>query len=648
MHLLASYNYLITIRATTSNYLSIYSCSRPHSLTFIHLPSITMPGLPVPADMPAMTAAWPASRIIQDPIGLVDDLFAIQPTTAYTTDWSLPSFIQQQFALPNSLPSPQPSHLSLIPQLSLACPVHSAPSHSSLVRLRCLVQDTHSSDYYLAAYRTGSGWHTARYRDSVRLTEEEGGVDESSVVTMERTDVTVVALTGENEWVQQALPTKSEKRRQPGSDGQRRSVRKRQLEEQPNDDMEQESPSGVEAADGVAAADSSMDPSKKPKAASETAINAAGLTASSTTSCVVTLYGSHCHALRVGDVVEVLGIYSITPHLLQDDDQLGHNAIHSSHHIHCLTLLRCSPPFINMAPPHSLSIARSGLLSHLTAVCGGDSTAATLLLLCFLSRVQRRSAEGVMGKLTVELTRSTSAFAQRLTTLCAKLLTHSTTVHISTSTLSTQPLYPQKDYESDRLTHSPLLLPSTAGLLLDATQLTTGELSAVGARNVRVLNRLLEECQLLHDFAYHEVAVPLDVSAVVLSAGKGLLFAHVSLPLLATANEAAEGVEAVGECEWELWRQYMAHVKGESVKFHVSDSVGGVVEQLFVQRRRDVGEVVQAEWLHRVLLVARLVVRSYGEEELTEPRLMEAVRLLDEVEQRAQIQLSTATAQLTA
>jgi len=599
-----------------------------------------MPGLPMPADMPAMTAAWPAARIVQDPLGLVDDLFAIQPTTAHTTDWSLPSFIQQQFNLPASLPSTQPSHLALIPQLSLTAATP-APSHASLVRLRCLVQNTHNSDYYLAAYRTGSGWHTARYRDSVRMTEEEGGVEESSVVTQERMDVTVVALTGENEWVQQALSSKIGQQQQHDSSSQRRSARKRQLDEADNTAMEQESAHGVEAVAAVSAADSSMDAQKKPKATSTTAANTARTTPPSTASCVATLYGSHCHSLRVGDVVEVVGVYSITPHLLQDDDELGHNTIHSSHHVHCLTLLRCSPPFLDLPPPHSLSVARSGLLSHLTAVCGGDSAAASLLLLCLVSRVQRRSAEGVMGKLTLELTRSTSDFAQRLNTLCTQLLTHSVTLPINHSTLSTAPLYPSKDYDSDRLSHSPLLLPPSGCLLLDATQLTAGELSAVGSRNVRVLNRVLEEQQLLHDFAYHEVAVPLDVSAVVLSTVKGLLFAHVSLPL--TAVGGSGGVEGVvGECEWDEWRRYMAAVKGESVLFHVSDSAGSSVERLFVERRREGGEAVQAEWLHRVLLVARLVMRSYGEEELSEVRLMEAVRLLDEVERRTSLPTSMA------
>lgn len=603
-----------------------------------------MPGLPVPADMPAMTVAWPASRIVQDPAGLVDDMFAIQPASAYTSDWSLPVFVQQQFALPPSLPSSQPSQLSLIPQLALGGAAHSTPPHSSLVRLRCLVQDTHSSDYYLAAYRTKRGWHTTRYTDSVTLEEGEAGLDERGAVTMERTDVTVVPLTGENQWLQHALSNKSGEQPQLRNANKQRSARKRQLDEQGNSAMEQDTAGGVQETRSAAADSDTADAFKKPKASSVTPAQSATTAPPSSNMCIVTLYGSHCHSLRVGDVVEVVGIYSITPHLLQDDDELGHNSIHSSHHIHCLTFLRCTPPFLDLALPQSLSLARSGLLSRLTAVCGGDNVAATLLLLCFVSRVQQRSAEGVMGKLTVELTRSTSAFAQRLTTLCAQLLTHSTTIPVSNSTLSAQPLYPQKDYETDRLSQSPLLLPPTACLVLDATGLVAGELSAVGTRNVRVLNRLLEEQQLLHDFAYHEVAVPMDVSAVVLSTSRGLLFAHVSLPL-ATPSECAGSIDAVGEIEWDPWRRYMARVQCESANFHVGDSVSGAVERLFVERRRGGGEAVQAEWLHRVLLVARLVVRSYGEEELTEQRMLEAVRLLDEVERRTQTLSNMVTGQ---
>ena len=605
-----------------------------------------MPGLPVPVDMEAMTAAWPAARIIKDPLGLVDDMFAIQPTTAHTTDWHLPTFIQQQLSTPTTT----------IPQLTLTptTPPTPTPSHATLVRLRCLVQNTHSSDYYLAAYRTvGGGWRTARYRDCVGVGDGEGGVEDGSVVTMERMDVTVVELTGENEWVKRALSNKSSEHQQQqrGSDGQQRSARKRQLreeeEEEDSTSMEQDADGDVQPADAAVTDDNTVDPSKKVKAVQETSTTTTNATPVSTASCIVTLYGSHCHSLRVGDVVDVVGIYSITPHLLQDDDELGHNAIHSSHHVHCLTLQRCSPPFVHLPPPRSLSAARSSLLAHLTAVCGGDSVAASLLLLCFISRVQKRSPDGgVMGKLILELTRSTSTFAQRLTTLCTQLLTHSITLPITTTTLSTttQPLNPHKDYTTNQLTHSPLLLPPTAALLLDATALAPGELSAVGVRNVGVLNRLLEEQVLVHAFAYCEVAVCVDVCGVVLSGGvgKGLLFAHVSLPWVADADsEGAGAMDVASEVEWDVWRQYMAAVNGEAVRFHVSESVGEMVERVFVERRRGGGEAVQAEWLHRVLLVARLVVRSYGEEELSEARLMEAVQLLDEVERRTQAQAAT-------
>ncbi len=627
------------------NHILLSRTTFPYSLS-------RMPGLPVPNDMSALAAAWPASRIIKDPIGLVDDLFALQTPTTHTTDWHLPNFLHHQLHLPTALPYPAATHpscqLHRVPQLRLAGPAAAArtPSHQSLVRLRGLVQNTRGSDYYLAAYRAGrgGGWRTARYRDCVGVEGGEVGVEEGSVVTAERMDVTVVELAGENEWVQQALADKSGDVQQAerGSESQLRSVRKRQLELECDEAaMEQDASTAPQAIGMDAPAGVTTDSTKRSKAASD-ADSAVANASPSAASCIVTLYGDHCHTLRVGDVVEVVGIYSITPHLLQDEDELGQNAIHSTHHIHCLTLLRCSPPFIHIPPKQLLLDARSSLLSHLTATCGGDSLAASLLLLCFVSRVQKRSPEGVMGKLTVELTRSSSTFAGRLTALCAKLLTHSVTLPITTATLSSTLLFPAKNYDDDSLSHSPLLLPPASTLVLDATALDGGELGGVGVRNVAVLNRLLEEQVLMHDFAFHEVLVPLDVSAVVLSPSRGLLFAHVSVPMAAAGADdgAGDTVAPVGEGEWNVWRQYMAAVKADAVQFHVGESVAAVVERLFVERRCSGGEAVTAEWLHRVLMVARLMVRSYGEEELSEARLTESVRLLDEVEQRNNAQVT--------
>ena len=170
-----------------------------------------MPGLTSDAsvDLSTLSSCWPPSRIVREPLALLDALFDLQPTSSHTSNnnWGLSSFVQHSFSLPSQLPSPTPTSLSsipLLPPLSSSLP---PPPTSSLVRFRGLVHDTHSSDYYLGVYRTGpapSAPRTGKYRDVVRVDEGQE-VDEASMKTFERMNVTLVEVPGENAWTKEAL-----------------------------------------------------------------------------------------------------------------------------------------------------------------------------------------------------------------------------------------------------------------------------------------------------------------------------------------------------------------------------------------------------------------------------------------------------------
>ena len=554
----------------------------------------------------------------------------MQPASSHTSShsWSIPSFLRTAFTLPSSLPSPTPSSLLTIPTLPPLSSALPPPPSSTLVRFRGLVHDTHSSDYYLGVYRTVGGggagqWRTGKYRDVVRVGEGEE-VDEASTRTFERMNVTLVEVPGENDWVKRALdaPTSDAPNAEPSA----RSARKRPMDDD----------AAVEADEAMTTdAESNADDSAKRSRHSANLVDAlAPSSAMAARGVVVTLYDADVNALKVGDVVEVVGVYSLTPHLISDDE-LSSNAMHSNHHIHCLAFIRHSPtsPLLLPAPSDrdlaSFSAVRSALLSHLTAVCGGDAVTAQLVLLAFISRVQSRTDDAVLGKLTVNVTHSPPSLLSALAAFTSQLLPYSMTLPITIPSLNQAPLYPLKNYDTDSLSPSPLQCRPRTLLLVDETALTEGALAAVGVRNVQALSGLLQQQTLLYDFVYHDMHMHADINAVVLSTQKSLLWTAVRVGW--KAEREGWGVGEVGEEVMQRWREWVGMVtEGECV---IGSDMASVVEGVFVRKRRE-DACCEGEWLHRVLLLSRLLAISYGERALTEARLYEAVSILDDVAAR--------------
>ena len=176
----------------------------------------------------------------------------------------------------------------------------------------------------------------------------------------------------------------------------------------------------------------------------------------------------------MGDVVDVVGVYSLTPHLISDDELVS-NAMHTTHHIHCMAFIKHSsispiPALASPRPiPSVLTPIRTALLSHLTSVCGGDRLSALLILLAFISRVQSRTDDGVIGKLTVNITRSPPPLLAALQDFTSQVLPYSLTVLVSVKTLNEGPLYPQKDYDTDALSASPFQCKARTLFLFDET-----------------------------------------------------------------------------------------------------------------------------------------------------------------------------------
>ena len=343
------------------------------------------------------------------------------------------------------------------------------------------------------------------------------------------------------------------------------------------------------------------------------------------------LYDTDVNALRVGDVVEVVGVYSLTPQLISDDG-LTHNAVHTSHHIHCWTAIRhssSSPILIPPTPTLPLFDTRTAVLSHLTSVCGGDRLTAQLVLLACISRVASRTDDVVIGKVTVNVTHAPPQLLPALQSFTSQLLPYTLTIPVTIPALNEGPLYPRKDYDTDSLSPSPLQCKARTLLLLDETQLTEGTLTEVGAGNVRALSGLLQQQALRYDFVYHDLHMPVDVNAILLSREKSVVGGSVRV---GWKGEGWEGsVAAVDEAVWAVWREWVRRVS--EAEFVIAKEMGAVVEGVFVKKRKEDAKV-EGEWLHQVLAISRLLGVSYGEKELTEGRLMEAVQLVDSLATR--------------
>ena len=297
--------------------------------------------------------------------------------------------------------------------------------------------------------------------------------------------------------------------------------------------------------------------------------------------------------------------------------------------------------------PRRLGVLRERVISLLAKALRGDKLAAEYLLLHLLSNTQREGghSQQLVGKHALNIfykkKRNSSnnnnneneneaeanllmkEFVREVNEMLVQLVPRCQTLGISLQKLNEKPLWPRKDYKVNRLLGGPLLLADRTHLVLDETELTTGQLQAAGLLNYNCLKHLMTFQSMEVDFQFYKLPIHCNIPILVLSEEKSLLPCDTTIPLQPTEEERPLGGSSV-------FAQAMASLRADDLaelrfylcsiqmlEYSIPSDVSDYLQQEFVQQRQKDPQSANADSFHRSLTLSRLMTQSYGEKELS-------------------------------
>uniref|UniRef100_A0A8C1XKS4 Mini-chromosome maintenance complex-binding protein n=1 Tax=Cyprinus carpio TaxID=7962 RepID=A0A8C1XKS4_CYPCA len=597
---------------------------------------------------------------ISDPLGVVEGLFA-QSNTCPDWEKKVVEYFKEKL-------KPNDAH-TWVPSLN-DVPLHYLKPNS-LVKFRCMVQDMFDPEFFMGVYETNDPTldskqvKCGKYKDIT----EGGQVDFNSrnTVTSERQTFYCVPIPGESQWVKEISFTWTQKlARVVPSTSYVPNRHKRSYEE--DDEMDTQ-PQQMKA-QSSAESHGNIEPKRQETEAPSHDSSPSHCTSSldlnfplpgeKGPACLVKVY-EDWDGFKLNDMLEVFGILSVDPALSVIADEreasslldptegmetVEEQRVHSPpaslvprlHMLYAQPLVHNNP----LLPSRSFYLNfyyiftfhfKAELLTYLTHVLLGDSLAAEYLILHLISNVYSRRDVLPLGKFTLNLSGCphSSPYTEHLYKVIQQLVPSSYRLCMSLHNMNNQRMVPRKDYTANRLVSGTLQLASNTSLFLDETQLEQGQLDATGVRNITALGNLITWQKVDYDFNYHQMEFSCNINVLITSEGRSLLPSDCQVHLRPTLNppnlEEYLSAVQVAQVPSQLnkYRIYLSVAR--ALNYNISDEITKAVEEDFVEMRKDDPQSMSAEDLHRLLVVARLLSLSNGQNTLSRDGWMKAKQL---------------------
>ncbi|GAB5593021.1 hypothetical protein Unana1_07921 [Umbelopsis nana] len=502
-------------------------------------------------------------------------------------------------------------HLQKIPSLNVLDPAN-LPA-DSLVRFRCMVQDTNlGPEIYLNLHEvtdSNSGQKVlkcTKYSDADFAAMDdfnEGRIPNDYLD--ERSVLYCISPPGESDWVKQAdTPTVDQQ------------IANMSLIEQHGTDMD--------------------DNSK----------NKFPLPGVPHVGVIVKLYGADKN-VEVGSRIEVIGVLSKPNSVISSTEPIDDfdlpkpsfpktQVVHGIYHrrVDSMEALSVSQEEISTIRQQAGDL-RVMLLEYLADVFGGDTMVAEYVLLQLLSRVTSKRGAFALGQFCLNITEfpvddsaeqtqtsddskltftSINSSTRKVSTVLKKLLSTFVELPLSLPILNGTSFYPKSNDEN--LLAGVLQLLDGTCVLVDETVLKEGTLKDQGVKNMRALNKAIQQQLLGYAYPFHEFDLSIDLGFIVLSRAKSM-FPSATLPL---QTQEDNGSLQISEDVLQNFRRYLHVLK--YAEYDIPESISEHIQQRFVQMRKEASSQSQLlptqEDLMLQLNLARLVALSFGSSELTQ------------------------------
>jgi hypothetical protein len=263
-------------------------------------------------------------------------------------------------------------------------------------------------------------------------------------------------------------------------------------------------------------------------------------------------------------------------------------------------------------------------------VTGASQLAVEFVILHMLSTVKQRLDGNtmVLGKMSVNLFGFKAEHSIAMTNLMhvmEAVLNKMFVLPMTLTNLNTLKFTPRKDPATNRLITGLLQLSNGTELVLNETAMGAGTLNPEGVKNIVALGNLLRDQAVTYDFPFSPLPpFHADVPTLILSEGRSLLPTDIHVPFV--AEKAPAALEVPADLLQEL-RIYLSVVREITVE--IDQPIAEMIEKDFVAMRQANPTDVQAETLHQLLVMSRLMSQSKGEVKLSPESWRETVTLED-------------------
>nr|XP_055027197.1 mini-chromosome maintenance complex-binding protein isoform X1 [Misgurnus anguillicaudatus] len=605
---------------------------------------------------------------INNPLGVVEGLFAQSDSSP---DWEkkVVEYFKEKLKLNDA-------H-TWVPSLN-DVPLHYLKPNS-LVKFRCMVQDMFDPEFFMSVYEMNDTTSNSKLMKCGKYKDvtEGGQVDFNSrkTVTSERQTFYCVPIPGESQWVKESYEGTSQARVVPSTSYAPNRHKRSYEEDDEMDTQPQQMKDSNQGAQGSAGfhgnTDSKRQETEAPNQNSSTSHCTSSpdlnfpLPGEKGPACLVKVY-EDWDSFKLNDMLEVYGILSVDPALSVIADEreasslldptesmetLEEQRVHSPpaslvprlHMLYVQPLVHNNPLLPSGAAEENgeylstfhgeLAAIRAELLAYFTHLTLGDSLAAEYLILHLISNVYSRRDVLPLGKFTLNLSGcpQSSPYTEHLYRVIQHLVPSSYRLCMSLHNMNNQRMVPKKDYTANRLVSGTLQLANNTSLFLDETQLEQGQLDTTGVRNITALGNLITWQKVDYDFNYHQMEFLCNINVLIASEGRSILPSDCQVhlrPILNPPNlEEYLSAVQVAQVPSQLnkYRIYLSMAR--ALNYTISDEITKAVEEDFVEMRKDDPQSMTAEDLHRLLVVARLLSLSHGQNTLSRDGWMKAKQL---------------------
>ncbi|KAG8034980.1 hypothetical protein G9C98_008056 [Cotesia typhae] len=528
-----------------------------------------------------------------------------------------------------------------------------------LVRFSGMIQDMYNPELYMEKYQvknldTGSvNMRSGMYEDTLKcLANEEVVIDSDENKNSERLNCLMISIPGLNDWAKENIITTK-------GTSSSSTTEKRALDNY-DEPMDTTEPAMKKEKLSVVSPESESETERKTK--NDKFINSKVIISQDHLinfpipivdgkTCVVKIYNDNCYKLN--QALDIVGfiylnnskISDLKSEDMMDDIEIAEAQMYNQPpsfipRLHAIKINQLVEKIFYKNYNSIISkvnLIRSDLHLVLSQLLFGDELAANYVICNLLSGIYTRKDYLCLGNFPLNITGfSVDKFPYFTNNFYDTLKLFVTKSHLFQCTLdnlNNLNLVPRKDYDSDQLISGILQLSNNTHLIVDETKLIPGQVTVNGKNNYKAITDLIKFQKINYDFKYYTIEYETDIPVLILSQVKSFIPCAMEIPLIINQETDKVYQQIIEATKYFLKNpERLNNIRGylellKKNQFKLKDDITDIIQEDFVDLRRIDNKLINADSLHQLMVFARFMAISYGEDSLSVERWKQILTL---------------------